>query len=87
MQGETDGWWWGVFISNIIFDKNEIMVSLLSDRHDLIKKMYALKDTNSDLAVLLLEQVLEELLFPLMGSSLAHNLVLPPVSVYSNKPS
>lgn len=30
----------------------------LSNRHDLIKKLYALKDTNSDLAGLLLEQVL-----------------------------
>ena len=28
-----------------------------SDRHDLIKKLHALKDTNSELAGLLLEQV------------------------------
>lgn len=32
--------------------------ALLSHRHDLIKKLFALKDTNSELAGLLLEQVL-----------------------------
>lgn len=31
--------------------------ALLSHRHDLIKKLFALKDTNSELAGLLLEQV------------------------------
>lgn len=31
---------------------------ILSNRHDLIKKLYMLKDSDSDLAGLLLEQVL-----------------------------
>lgn len=51
--------------------------ALLSHRHDLIKKLFALKDTNSELAGLLLEQVLGSVIsslfalcpfFPLMIS-------------------
>ncbi len=48
---------------------------LLSDRHDLIKKLHALKDTDSDLAGLLLEQVLCPVIL-LVLSSLTEILLL-----------
>lgn len=43
----------------------------LSNRHDLIKKLHALKDTDSELAGLLLEQVMLQL----MENRFSHVLV------------